>query len=72
MEAGLGIGVVPKMALPPRGRVVSVELEAPALSRTIGIIRRRGHALRPSAELFQQLLIQLTARKSQRRVASAR
>lgn len=71
VEAGLGIGVVPKLALPPRGRVVSVELEAPPLSRTIGIIRRRGHALRPSAELFQQLLMQLTARTSRRRGAGA-
>lgn len=59
VEAGLGIGVVPAMALPPRGPVVAVPLEAPAVSRTIGIIRRRGRPLRPPAELFQRLLVAL-------------
>lgn len=59
VEAGLGIGVVPRLALPPRGRLASVKLEEPALSRTIGIIRRRGRPLRASADQFQRLLLSL-------------
>ena len=58
VEAGLGIGIVPRLALPPKGRVVTVELAEPALSRTIGIIRRRGRPLRASAEQFQRLLLE--------------
>lgn len=57
VEAGLGIGVVPQLALPPGGRLASVVLREPALSRTIGIIRRRGRPLRPAAEQFQRLLL---------------
>ncbi len=61
VEAGLGIGVVPRLALPPRGRLAHVPLAEPALSRTIGIIRRRGQPLRPAAEQFQQRLLALKA-----------
>lgn len=64
VEAGLGIGVVPQLALPLRGKLVSVKLESPTLSRTIGIIRRRGRPLRPPAELFQRLLLEELASRS--------
>ncbi|MDZ5456840.1 LysR substrate-binding domain-containing protein [Azohydromonas lata] len=47
-----------------RGKLVSIKLETPALSRTIGIIRRRGRPLRLPAELFQRLLpMELASRK---------
>lgn len=59
VEAGLGIGVVPRLAMPPRGRLASIPLEAPTLTRTIGIIRRRGRPLRPAAEFFRRLLLEL-------------
>ncbi|WP_041675117.1 LysR family transcriptional regulator [Ramlibacter tataouinensis] len=74
VEAGLGIGVVPRLAMPPRGRLASIALEEPSLSRTIGIIRRRGRALRPAAESFRRLLLQLAspprARRASRPAAS--
>ena len=57
VEAGLGVGVVPRLAMPPRGRLVSIPLEEPTLSRTIGIIRRRGRPLRAGPDLFRQLLL---------------
>jgi DNA-binding transcriptional LysR family regulator len=57
VEAGLGLGVVPRLAMPPRSRLVSIPLEGPRLSRTIGIIRRRGRPLRAGPELFRQLLV---------------
>ena len=60
VEAGLGIGVVPRLAMPPRSRLASVPLEQP-FRRAIGIIRRRGRPLGPAAESFRRLLL---ARKS--------
>lgn len=61
VEAGIGVGVVPRLAMPPRARLASVPLEQP-LSRTIGIIRRRGRPLRPAAESFRRLLLERRAR----------
>jgi DNA-binding transcriptional LysR family regulator len=69
VEAGLGVGVVPRLAMPPRGRLVSIPLEEPTLSRTIGIIRRRGRPLRPAPEFFRQLLL---AQKAPPHAAPAR
>ena len=57
VEAGLGIGVVPCLAMPPRSRLVSIVLEEPTISRTIGIIRRRGQALSAAAQAFHQMLV---------------
>ena len=48
---------VPRLAMPPRSRLVSIPLEEPTLSRTIGIIRRRGRPLRAGPDLFRQLLL---------------
>jgi len=61
VESGLGIGVVPRLAMPPRGRLVSIPLDGPTVSRTIGIIRRRGRPLRAAPDLFRQLLLALKA-----------
>lgn len=57
VEAGLGIGVVPRLALPPNGSLKSIELKEPSLSRVLGIIQRRGRPLRAPAEAFQKLLL---------------
>jgi DNA-binding transcriptional LysR family regulator len=66
VEAGLGLGVVPSLAMPPQGHsgLVSIALEEPRVSRTIGIIRRRGRSLRPAASLFTTLLLQLKGSKA--------
>ncbi len=60
VEAGLGIGVVPRMAMPPTGHhsLVSIPLHSPNISRTLGLIRRRGRALKPAAQRFYDLLLQ--------------
>jgi DNA-binding transcriptional LysR family regulator len=62
VEAGLGFGIVPRLAMPPRSRLVSIALEEPTISRTIGIIRRRGRPLRAGPELFRQLLVSMKGR----------
>jgi DNA-binding transcriptional LysR family regulator len=69
--AGLGVGVVPRMALPPDGHqgLVAVPLVEPKVSRTLGLISRRGRALPAAAQLLYDMLI---ARKATaRRTASS-
>ena len=63
--AGLGVGVVPRMALPPNGHegLVAVPLVAPEVSRVLGLISRRGKALPAAAQLLYDLLV---ATKSKR------
>lgn len=60
VEAGLGVGVVPRLAMPDEdhGTLVSVPLRNPAVSRTIGLIHPRGKTLNPVARLFYDLLSQ--------------
>lgn len=59
VENGMGVAVVPQLTLPRRpGSVVGVPLEQPAISRTIGMIRRSGRSLSPAAAAFVDLLTQ--------------
>jgi DNA-binding transcriptional LysR family regulator len=59
VENGLGVAVVPRLTLPPQpSAVVGVKLEKPAISRTIGVIRRAGRSLSPAGEAFARLLTQ--------------
>jgi DNA-binding transcriptional LysR family regulator len=59
VEAGLGIGVVPKLAMPPEGHptLITRPLANPSISRTIGLIQRRGRILSPVAQLLFDLLV---------------
>lgn len=54
-EAGLGICILPAMAAPPKTPLKSLRIVRPALSRTIAIVKVRGHTLSPSAARFVQL-----------------
>jgi DNA-binding transcriptional LysR family regulator len=60
VEAGLGVAAMPRMAIsgPEHARLVGVPLVEPKITRTVGLIRRRGRALSASAQhlyaLFQQ------------------
>ena len=58
VEAGLGLGVVPRLAMPYKNpsTMVSISLREPEISRSIGMIRRRGRALTPAAALFSEML----------------
>jgi DNA-binding transcriptional LysR family regulator len=61
IEAGLGIGVLPRMALPPNdgsGKLRAIRLIDPQITRTLGLISRRGKPLAPAAQLFYDLLIE--------------
>ena len=58
VEAGLGITVVPRSALTPElCRQLAIRpLEAPVVSRTLGVLRRRGRTLPPAARQFRLAL----------------
>ncbi|NML42239.1 LysR family transcriptional regulator [Ramlibacter sp. G-1-2-2] len=59
VEHGLAVGIVPQLTLPgDASAVVGVPLEEPAITRTIGLIRRRGRTLSPAAEGFARALTQ--------------
>lgn len=59
VEAGLGLGVVPRLAMPPKGHsgLISIPLEDPVVTRVIGLIQRRGRELMPAARLFYDMLL---------------
>ncbi len=60
VEAGLGIGIVPRLsdAASGHGDLVSVPLK-PKLERTIGLIHRHGRPLSPVAKLLWDLLVKM-------------
>lgn len=58
VEAGLGVAVVPRLAL-PAGRhpvLASVPIAEPKVTRTLGLIRRRNRALAPAAQQLYDML----------------
>lgn len=58
VEAGMGVAAVPRLSMPPDGHptLVSVPLVNPVITRTVGLIRRRGRALSPAAQqLYDQI-----------------
>lgn len=57
VEAGLGLAVVPKMAMSPTHPVLkAVKLGEPAVSRELGLAKRRGVMLRAPAQIFHDHL----------------
>lgn len=72
VEAGLGIAAVPELALPPPalGTLVAVPLVEPALTRSVGLIRRAGRGLTPAAQqLYDQVREQAGARGARQQKA---
>ena len=60
-EAGLGIALLPRVALPRRTPLKVVRIIGPALSRTIAIVTIRGHSLSPAAARLVEMCNQLIA-----------
>lgn len=60
-EAGLGVALLPRIAIPRKTPLKVVRVVNPALSRTISIATIRGHTLSPSASRLVDLLSQLIA-----------
>ena len=69
VEAGLGIAVVPQLAVPRRpAKVVGIAL-APPVTRTMGLIQRSGRTLSPAADAFARLLVESSKPAARRRLA---
>lgn len=60
VEAGLGISVMPRLATPQveHPLIATIPLSAPTVSRTIGLVERRGGRLSPAAIRFREMLVQ--------------
>jgi DNA-binding transcriptional LysR family regulator len=59
VQAGMGIAAVPRLAMPPSSHpeLVSIPLIGPAITRTIGLIRRHGRQLpAPAQHLYDMIL----------------
>jgi DNA-binding transcriptional LysR family regulator len=66
VEAGLGVAAVPRLALPSTEHptLAHVPLVDPKVTRTLGLIRRRGRTLPPAA---QELYAMLAAKRPEKR-----
>ncbi|TYL72009.1 LysR family transcriptional regulator [Bradyrhizobium cytisi] len=60
VEAGLGVAVLPRLATPAPGHPIihTIRLIEPEVSRTIGIVRRRGATLSPHASQLLKMLLE--------------
>jgi DNA-binding transcriptional LysR family regulator len=69
VEAGLGVAVVPSMAMPAADHplLVSVPLVEPVISRKVGLIRRRGRTLSPAAQDLYAFLAEMKGKSRSRR-----
>ena len=58
VESGLGVAAVPRLSMPQKGHptLVSIPITDPEVTRTVGLIRRRGRSLSPAAEHMYELL----------------
>lgn len=59
VESGLGIAILPRMAMPEadHGVLCARELPEPRIYRTIGLVRRREERLSSTAELFIEMVL---------------
>jgi len=66
VEAGLGVAVVPAMAMPgdTHPLLVSVPLIDPEVTRKVGLIQRRGRALAPAAQQLYDLCLETRGKSS--------
>jgi DNA-binding transcriptional LysR family regulator len=64
VEAGLGVAAVPRLSMPRKGHpaLVSVPIVEPEVTRTVGLIKRRGRSLSPAAEHLYDMLRAVAAK----------
>ncbi|MDO9406724.1 MAG: LysR substrate-binding domain-containing protein [Polaromonas sp.] len=68
LEAGLGISVVPLLALPPAGlQALVVRPLVPRIDRSIALVRRANRTLSPVAEVAWQLVRQVAQERGRTR-----
>lgn len=60
VEAGLGVAVVPQLAMPHgQGVLMSIALAAPVVKREMGLITQRGRTLSPAAQQLYGFIVDL-------------
>jgi DNA-binding transcriptional LysR family regulator len=64
VEAKLGVAAVPRLSMPGKGHpaLVSVPIVEPEVTRTVGLIKRRGRSLSPAAEHVYDMLRAVAAK----------
>lgn len=74
VEAGLGIAAVPQLAMPGPGHatLVSVPLSDPTVTRTLGLVLRRGRTPSPAAQAFYDLIKAQRPRSARKAAKRAR
>ena len=55
IEAGLGVGVLPEVAVPERSSLKTVRVVRPAMMRTVTVLKIRGHTFSPAAARFVEI-----------------
>jgi len=58
VESGLGVAAVPQLSMPRKGHplLISVPIVEPEVTRTVGLIKRRGRSLSPAAQHLYEML----------------
>ena len=58
VESGLGVAAVPRLSMPRKGHplLASVPIVDPEVTRTVGLIKRRGRSLSPAAQHLYEML----------------
>jgi DNA-binding transcriptional LysR family regulator len=59
VEAGLGVGILPKVAVPRQTNLRTVNIVRPVMSRKIAIITMRGHSLSTASQRFVDMCIEV-------------
>ncbi len=59
LRAGLGVSAIPRLALAGSSttELIGIPLVRPSVSRTLGLISRKGHQLPPHAAALSRLLV---------------
>ena len=71
-EAGLGVALLPRIAIPSRTSLKVVRVSNPVLTRTISIVTIRGHTLSPAAAKLVELCDQMIPPEAAAEVALRR
>jgi len=59
VEAGLVVGILPKVAVPRQTNLRTVNIVRPVMSRKIAIITMRGHSLSTASQRFVDMCIEV-------------
>jgi DNA-binding transcriptional LysR family regulator len=59
VEAGLGVGILPKVAVPRQTSLKAVNIVRPIMSRKIAVITMRGHSLSTASHRFVDMCIEV-------------